>query len=238
MAGQDRLPKARKFFFDQNDFNDDFVPEPEVPPPPVFSEQELEAARKESYQQGKNDGLAEAAASREKKIADLLQKVTQNFSMLFSAEQERARQYEAEAVYLGRTIFNRLFPALNEKHGLEEVQRAVSLVLEKQSSQAEIIIDVPPDYVDPIQKLVDKAAAAGAMAGVCRVREDKALRSGDCRLRWNDGGASRDPAALADEIERIIEHILADRSRLRDNEEVEKKISADADSAAQEEVGK
>lgn len=238
MAEQDTLPKARRFFFDQNNFNDDFVPEPEIPPPPVFSEQELEAARKEAYQQGKNDGLAEAAASREKKIADLLQKVTQNFSMLFAAEQERARQYEAEAVYLGRAIFNRLFPALNERYGLEEVQKAISLVLEKQRSREEIIIDVPSDYVDPIQKLVDRAAVAGAMAGVCRVREDKALRPGDCRLRWNDGGASRDPAALAAEIERIIEHILADRPRLRDNGDAGKKIPPDADSAAQEETGK
>lgn len=234
MAEQDALPKARRFFFDQNNFNDDFVPDPEVPPPPVFSEQELEAARKESYRQGKDNGLAEAAASREKKVADLLQKVTQNFSTLFAAEQARAAQYEAEALYLARAIFSKLFPALNEKNGLEEVQQALSSILENQRSQAEIIIDVPPDYVEPIQRLLDQAALAGNVAGVCCVKEDKALRHGDCRMRWHDGGAGRDTAALAAEIERIIKHILADRPRLRDNES-EGASFAGSSSAGQEE---
>lgn len=216
---RDTTPKAQKFMFDLHCFDDGYVEEPEFvePPPPTFSEAELAAAKEESYARGKKDGLEEARISREKLIADLMQKISREFATLFAAESARAAQYEAEAVYLARAVFARLFPALNEQHGLGEVESVIIKTLEHCRNLPEIAIEVSPDYVEPVQERIAAAAAALSASGLCRVAENPALKAGDCRMIWQDGGAARNAEAIAAEIARIFEQTLADRPRLRDN---------------------
>src|SRR3569833_917135 len=114
MAEQNTAPPMRKFLFDVNNF--DIRTEEEAP---VFSGDQIEAARREAYEQGKRDGLTEAKGLREKHVAVLLGVIKQNFTALFAAENTRSGQYEAETLFLCRAVFNRLFPGLNERHGLD-----------------------------------------------------------------------------------------------------------------------
>lgn len=211
---------ARKFFFDVNDFDEhkeEEIVEPPPPPPPTFSEAELENARRESLQQGRREATAEAEASRERHVADLLQTISREFSTLFAAEDLRNAQYEAESVRLTLATIQRLFPAMNQKYGLEEIQRTISEVLESQREQAVIKLEVQPDYVEIIQEHVKRVLKQGNMAGSCQVLGNHALGAGDCRMSWENGGALRDSAAIAEDIEHHMQVILADRPRLRDN---------------------
>ena len=221
MAGRETLPKSHKFYFDKNCFDDDYVEEPEFvePPPPTFSEAELATAKEESYARGKKDGLEEARLSREKFVADLTQKINKDFAALFAAESARAARYEAEAVYLARAVFARLFPALNERHGLAEAEAVIINTLESCRSLPEITIEVNPDYVDSIQENIGRALQSLSNAGICRVAGNPALKTGDCVLSWQDGGASRSAEAIAAQIGLIFEQTLADKARLRDNGE-------------------
>ena len=213
------LPKAKKFLFDQNCFDDDYVEEPEFvePPPPTFSEAELDAARQEGYARGKRDGLEEARISREKFVGDLVQKISRDFSTLFAAESARAAQYEAEAVYLSRAVFARLFPGLNEIHGLDEVERIIVKTLENCRTLPEIIIEVNPDYVESVQEHITKTLESLSAIGSCRVTGNSLLKTGSCRMSWQDGGSSRSAESIAAQIGQIFEQALADRARLRDN---------------------
>ena len=214
-------PKAQKFLFDQNCFDDGYVEEPEFvePPPPTFSEAELEAAKQEFYARGKKDGLEEARISREKFVADLMQKISRDFATLFAAESARASLYEAEAVYLARAVFARLFPGLNERHGLEEVEQVIIKTLENARGLPEITVEVSPDYVESVQQRIAATAEALSAAGICRIAGNETLKAGDCRLIWQDGGGARSAETIAAQIGRIFEQTLADRARLRDNGE-------------------
>jgi len=219
MPGKETLSKSRKFLFDQNCFDDDYVEEPEFvePPPPVFSEEELETARKDSYAQGKKDGLEEARVSREKFVSELIQKIQREFKTLFAAESERAALFETESVYLARAVFSRLFPLLNEKNGLAEVEAVIVNALENGRNIPEIIVEVNPDYVESVQQHIAKTAESLSAAGTCRIAANPALKAGDCHLVWQDGGAERSADAIADQIAQIFEQTLADRARLPDN---------------------
>lgn len=212
---------ARKFLFDLRDFDDrhkEVEPEePPPPPPPVFSEEEMERARKEAYQQGYKAAMAEADSSRERKIADLLQVISREFSTLFAAEDLRNAQFEAESVRLTLATFQRLFPALDKKLGLTEVQSVISDVLENQREQTEMKLEVMPDYVEPIHDYVQRILRQANISGVCNVIGNQAMGPGDCRLTWEQGGAQRDSQQLAENIENHMQHILAERPRLRDN---------------------
>ncbi len=216
---------ARKFLFDVNDFDEkddaeeEILPEepPPPPPPPTFSEAELEGARRDGLARGRAEATAEAEASRERRVADLLETISREFSTLFAAEDLRNAQYEAESVRLTLAILERLFPAMNRKYGLAEVQRIISEVLETQRAQAIIKIEVQPDYVETIRDHVERVMKQGNMEGECQVMGNQTLRDGDVRMSWADGGAFRESAETAEDIARHLQVILAERPRLRDN---------------------
>ncbi len=218
---------ARKFLFDVNDFDDrqkeEEPAEPPPPPPPTFSEAELEQVRRESLQQGRKEATHEADTSRERQVADLLQTISREFSTLFAAEDLRNAQYEAESVRLTLATLQRIFPAMNEKYGLGEIQRVVSEVLESQREQAIIKLEVHPDYVETIQEHVRRVLKQGNITGTCQVLGNQALGRGDCRMAWDNGGALRDSTSVAEDIEHHMQVILAERPRLRDNRRSEAK---------------
>lgn len=216
---------ARKFMFDVNDFDEKDLPEeplePPPPPPPTFSEAELERARRESLAKGREEAAAEAEASRERHVADLLQTISREFSTLFAAEDLRNAQYEAESVRLTLATLQRLFPAMNQKYGLGEIQRVVSEVLESQREIAVIKLEVHPDYVETIHEHVRRVLKQANISGNCTVTGNQALGPGDCRMNWENGGALRDSQGVAEDIERHMQVILAERPRLRDNKRSE-----------------
>lgn len=229
--------KAQKFFFDQNFFDDDYEEEiiEEEPPLPMFSEQELESARKESYDRGRREAMAEAQASREKHIADLVGTISQSFQTLFAAESERQACYEAEAVAVARTIFAKLFPALNDRHGLDETAAMIETTLNRLKDELEIIIEVHPDYKDDITARLETIDHEFRKTNIITVTGNDTLGPGDCRMRWHDGGAQRDISGLTEEIYRQLEHMLADKPLLQDNKEEENaNIESESSDQAQE----
>lgn len=222
MAKQNTLPprKSQKFFFDTNNFDEEReeVIEEEEPPPPVFSEEELARAEEDAYAKGKQDGLSEAAQSRETHIASILKNVEANLYPLLEQEDRRIALYEREAVGLAHQIFVKLFPSLNSRHGLEEIKDVITTVLETQRACPEIIIEVQPDYIADIQELIGRIKKNHDVSGVYTIKERPSLGPADCRLTWKDGGARRDIEALKEEIEKHLQQILADNSSMTDNE--------------------
>lgn len=216
---------ARKFLFDVNDFDEkdeaeeDALPEepPPPPPPPTFSEAELEAARRDGLARGRAEASAEAEASRERRVADLLDVISREFSTLFAAEDMRNAQYEAESVRLTLAVLKRLFPDMNRKYGLAEIKSIVAEVLETQREQPVIKVEVQPDYVETIRDHIERVVKQGNMSGDCQVLGNQQLGDGDVRMSWADGGAFRESAETAEDIARHMQVILADRPRLRDN---------------------
>ena len=226
MAIQDTLPHGqKKFLFDLHNFDEGHKEEaeedlpPPPPPPPTFSEEELAAARAEGRAQGKREGLAEAAASREKHVAALLEKISQDFMILFSAEEDRNAIYEREAVSLAQSIFRQIFPTINRAGGLAEVENMILEVFKSHKGIGQIIIETHPDYVDSINALVESKWNNKAGTGSFAVLGNQSLGPSDCKIAWKDGGALRNADILAEKIHKLLEQTLADRSLLRDNEE-------------------
>jgi flagellar assembly protein FliH len=190
------------------------------PPPPMFSEEELAAAKAASFEQGRTAGRGEADASREKYVAGVMAQIGQKAEQIFAAENEREAKFESEVVALTASIFQKLFPGLNERQGLAEIERIISDVLESQQQQPELIIEVTPDDVDDVKAHVANMARGLHGKGACLVQPNPALGKGDCRMFWNDGGAIRDIAGLTAQIAARLDETLEGRPRLRDNEQI------------------
>lgn len=199
-AQQDPDKNTRKFFFDLNNFDEPDAPaieENAPPPPPVFSLDELDAAKTLSHEQGKQIGINEERASREQRVAQLLQQISTQFATLFAAEQERISRYEEEAVMLTLQVLEKIFPAMNEKIGPYEAQQAIARVLKTATDQSEITIRIHPDYTGDIEAIVAPLRAKDINPPNFHIIGDASLGPGDCNLAWTDGGAVRDAEALA-----------------------------------------
>lgn len=204
-----------KFFFDMNFFEGDELTskkteeEEEEPPAPTFSEEELDSAKATSFQEGKAEGLREAAESREQFIAAIMERISQSTSVLFEAEIEREKRFEQESVQLSLKIFQQIFPYYQEKYGFDELKQAMSDTISQQEGQSAIIVEVHSDYVTDIDSFLQESASQ-ISASPCsfEVQGQDSFSKDQFKLSWKDGGAVRDIDTLATKIHDIVQNVL------------------------------
>ncbi len=208
--------KGEKFFFHLNVFDDGYdadkkdAPD-EPPPPPTFSEDELNAAKQIAFNEGRKIEAQENQKSREKYIAGQIDLIAQNILALHSAEDAREKLYEREAVNLTLAIFEKIFPMLLQQNGLVELKNIISTVLQNQENHKKLTIFVHPVDVQDISKHMETLRAKGLATDI-DVQGDAALNSGACRIAWADGGAVCNPMQLAEEIKQSLQQVLAGRA--------------------------
>lgn len=237
MGEEKILSKHEKFLFNMHDFTDDSInPKIDDTPPPVFNEEELGAAKKESFDEGQREGVRKTLLSREQAITQLLEKISQSASALFAAESERENTYEQESIKLALSIFKKLFPTYSEKYALEELKTSILEILQTQKEQTHIIIEVAPDNVEPIVAHTQTIDTLGHNKERLTVQGKENLGTGDCRLTWSDGGAIRNTEDISNKIATLVEEALAadDRS-VHDESIVKDEILQDDKNAASSE---
>lgn len=212
-------PEGRKYFFDLNNFDGSALPEPEEdlpPPPPVFSLNELEEAKAQAFEEGCSAGRNEEQHSRAQYIATQISELNTQILSIILSEQLREKRFEQEVLCLCRALIGKLFPALTAKGGTVEIEHIITRVLSRQPA-AHIHIDVPKDDAADIKtyllSLKDIEADRLHIIGV----DD--LEKGSCRMKWQDGGATRDHQALAAAIFAEIDESLAPNTQKGQNNE-------------------
>ncbi len=201
----------RKFLFDMNIFDappKEELPEDLPPPPPVFSEEELGAAKDIAFEQGRQQGQKEQLESREQFVAVTLDKIAQNFAHLFAAETMREGVFEKEALKLTLASLDLLYPSMNEKLGADEVRKIIEKTLTDHRKTKEITIRVSPGMKGEIEMLISRIRAEEHEEVLWRVIEDQTLSQGDCQMEWSDGGAVRDSVRTARDIRKNLETLL------------------------------
>ena len=202
--------KDQKFFFDQNNFDDDHEEELEElePPPPMFSEAELEAAKKKAYQEGHNAATLAEKDSRAQHLNAVMDQVLDQMSTLFDQENAREKRYEEEAVTLTRSIFETVFPFYSQREGYSELLHALKMITDKHSKQDAVVVRVNPDLVEGITTYLKKIETKNPDIRF-EVSGDAHITDTSCRLSWKSGGAAHDPKSLAQEILAILDDGLA-----------------------------
>lgn len=230
-SGDKNLAKAdEKFFFHMNNFDDDAVEEEvqEEAPPPVYSEAELNAATKAAHAQGRAEALKESEESRDQFIAGLMEKIAMQTQALFAQEASRESTYEREAVALALSVFEKTFPVYHNKHGFAELQDQLLGILKSQEGLKSIDIRVSAAYADGVDGFVAKLREKDDGLRL-RVIGDDAIADGTVHVTWTDGGAVRDPHALADQIKDRIQEILAGAGVTSHDDGIEKIVETHAD---------
>ena len=207
------LKPEEKFLFNLNVFDTDTIQEADNaqeadPPPVLYSEAELEAAKAQAYAEGRKQAAQEEAGSRARQLASVMSTIAKDTTALFAQEQLREKLYEREAVDLALKIFEKLFPTLNRTHGFEELGAFIGNVLAQHGGRKKISIHVEPELVEGVEKLMEPLSLRyeGLRYAIVANHE---LSSGGCKIRWEDGGAVRNSHAIAEEIHHILQESLA-----------------------------
>ena len=209
---------VRKFLFDHSfdvvekpeeeieEENEEAEPEEVVP---SFSEEELNAAKEEAFAAGKEEGVQEASATTEREILGSLSALGGRFGEVFKAQDEANTSILENAISVAASIAQKVFPYLNERHGLSEIERMVVTTIEKILEEPRIIVYLNPELVDPFTERLSTLTAQASYKGEVQVVAGEDIPSGDCRVVWSGGGAKRDTAELWREIDEIVERNLA-----------------------------
>jgi flagellar assembly protein FliH len=213
------MATIRKFLFD-TDFDPDRprseepagVAPPVEPAPasPVIGEAELAAAREAAFAAGREAGLAEGRETAEAQAAVALHGIAERLAELFRRQEEANAATARDAVAVALAAARKLFPDLNRRNALGEVERLVETTLDKLMDEPRVVIRVGATLRDPLEARIGPLIAGTAYAGKVTILADDSLPLGDCRLEWADGGAERSVERLMREIDEVIERNFAE----------------------------
>jgi flagellar assembly protein FliH len=176
----------------------------EAEPEPVFSAEDVEIAQQQGLETGREEGNQTARESIEARIAESLDRALEELDALFAAHDEAVTRAQREAISVAVAVAGKLFPALNEKHGLDEVTEVVQSALATLTDEPRVIIRVAPELAESLRARVERVIQSRGLRGDAEVLADADVAHGDCRLAWSDGASERNAAGLKANIEEIV----------------------------------
>lgn len=209
---------TQKFMFDVHSFDEPEEDEEEdlEPPPPTFSEEELADAQQKSYDDGYNKAMADSAASREQYIAEQLKVIAASYNEIYRAEVERNEVFEREVLRLCLAMYEKAFPVFLEHYGAQEVENMIRKAFELHEGINEIVVSVRPEDREEIEA---RMALMTPRPEHLTCEADDSLSAGAVKMRWKDGGAIRDPAAMGEKIADILIKTLASAEENTQNQQ-------------------
>ena len=228
---------TRKYLFDR-DFGPRPPPRPEAqvpaaaaveemavaePPPPMFTEDEINLAREAAFEEGRRQGRDEAARADEARVSQALVAIAGALGDLTRRQEDANAEAARDAARVAYAAVRKVLPAACRVYAFEEVANVVEEVIGHVLDEPRIIVRVGPGMVELLRPRLEIVADGHGFEGRVVVQEDPRLTDGNCRVEWADGGAERDHARLLAEIDAAVERALLppDGSRARAGEAVQ-----------------
>jgi hypothetical protein len=183
---------------------------PEPPPEPcepeiiipTYSAEELEAARCEGHERGRQEGQQAARGERDEMIRLLLEKIVKQFEQA-AADATRVAEGDSEATALLLVqCLASLLPALCARHGAAEALAVAACILPSLKREPRVGVRVHPASLADMQSAI--ARLDSDYAGRIEVLAMDALATGDVRINWQDGEAVRDAGAMLGHVLQIL----------------------------------
>jgi Flagellar biosynthesis/type III secretory pathway protein len=216
------LLHARPYLFDREfhevvDFPSDVIdeacsllemegPERELPepPPPTFSEAEIDAAREIAFAEGQREGRTTAERSTAARATAVLTAIAEQLRLATATSAQQQAAIVRDATALALAICRKLLPHTYRDAASEEITGLLSKVLPRISEQPQVFIRVAVELATTVSESVAKAVESAGFGGTVKVIGDESLAEGDCRIEWSQGGLVRDATTLLLEIESLI----------------------------------
>lgn len=179
------------------------IEEEAPPPPPTFSEEDLELAKKLSFEEGREVGMSDAKASIEQKQLELLQRLSEQLLALTQTAETEWQQFHQQSVAVGVAMAKALCPTWMQAAKHLEITTMLQTLLPALVKEQHIHIAIAPnDVVWLEQTLLTMLQQQGCTVGV-RVEPRDTLAAGDIVITGEHSSALRMQALV---WEKVKEH--------------------------------
>ena len=220
---------AEKFMFDLTFDNELEVPlepeqtedivaveeEPEIIVP-TFSEEEVEIARQQGFDAGREQGLAATSEALTKQINETLLKTDEKLLAAFQTQDSVNQDLSRAAHSFAVGICKKMMPAMAKQHSFDEVGRVIEEVFAKAIEEPRITLSVHSDIAKAIEVRVSELAKEKGYEGRVLVQADEELEASDCRVDWANGGCERNTKQLWANITSILDRNIGEKPTIWD----------------------
>lgn len=211
------MATIRKFLFDVS-FDDATTettpeePEVEAPPPPSFSEEEIETARSEGHATGYAAGERAERARTERLATEAVGGLIARLDGLVEDLAAVSAAAERRATEVGLAVARKLVPDLLRREGVGEIEAVIRAALREMFEEPRVVLRVSDSVLDLIKPRIDAIARDAGFDGKIVILAEDGMVDGDCRLEWADGGVERSAAKLSAQIETAVHRALSGAS--------------------------
>lgn len=196
---------------------------------PTFSEEEVELARQQGYETGKEEGLAATTETLTKQINETLIRVDERLTAAFATQDAANEELSRAALSVAMGICRKMLPGLAERHSFGEVERVIEDVFSKAVEEPNVTITVHSDIAGQIEERVNELASGKGYQGRVVLQADETMEPSDCKIEWANGGSERNSHALWRDITGIIDRNLGGHPTIWDEpEELEEPAVTDS----------
>ncbi len=179
--------------------------EPAVPMMPVAQHEALLAAAiADARSKGRAEGMEEARAGEERRLADEAARLVSVAQQVFDEIDGFREEIERDAISLAFLVARRLCAHLIARSPLGEIVALVSECLGPLREAPHLVIRVAVKDVDALKKRMDPLIEEKGFEGRLVILGEPEVERGDCRIEWADGGILRDRKAIEKQIDQII----------------------------------
>jgi flagellar assembly protein FliH len=194
-----RRPSGKVLFAEDFDLSPsrDNAPEPEVIEP-TFSAAELEAARAEAWQAGSDAASAAAASADHAMIRQTVAAVTEQ---LVATHDELFELAEQSAATIARLLLGSLgvvLPELTARYGEAELRAIIRIVMPGLFKEPAVTLRINPQHCATVAREIERLDPD--LAARLQIVPTESIPAGDARIAWRNGGATRDAAALWQQV--------------------------------------
>ncbi len=182
------------------------------PPPPLFTEQELQNARNEGHAKGMQEGglaaqakLDKEAAAREESIHSLLEVIANRITIAAESHTAYLKQQQETVSKLVLAVAQKIAGDALKREPYANVESLMLECMGMINGEAKVMVVVSPARSEGLRQRIDtlKPMLQG-FEGEIAVGEDEALSDHDCRVEWKNGYGERNTDILWKKIEAII----------------------------------
>ncbi len=187
------------------DFDRPKAPEPPPTPEPlepVYTAEQLQAARAEAMREGHEAGLAEADGITASLARHALLTIAESLQTAREDVRTIAEETAESLACLLMDAFATAFPALCARHADTELRAIVRAVVPHLHTEPTITIRASPHVTEALSEEI--ATLDPEVLDRVRIVPTDSVPEGDIRIAWRSGNASRDTARLWADIENVL----------------------------------
>jgi flagellar assembly protein FliH len=200
------MAAIRKFMFDTEFLDDSLVEEtePAPPPEPTYSQSELDAARAESFADGRKQGLAEAATASDRLAAEALEAIARQLSTLKDAQDSALDAARRDATAIAAAIAAKIAPEIARVAAVDSIVALVAERLPDLMEEPRVVVRLATSQLESVKTRIEETAKDIGFAGKVILLAEDGFEAPDCRIEWADGGTERIAPRVAAEIDRLV----------------------------------